>query len=821
VRDALGRVVVEADPEGNTKRTTYDHAGRVKEVMSPNEAVSTHEYDGRARLRWWKDPEGLVWRYDYDGIQNITNITDALGGHYMMRYGLRNERLLERNQDGFEWNYIYDALLRLKQQRDPNGLTRTAEFDAAGRTLSITFSSGRVDSFLYDANNNPQVLSRSGSGPATLTSLKYDPLDRVVETTDAFGKTVKFGYDARGLRTTTTYPDSKVLTNSYDGAGRLSRQADWAGRQSAYGYDAAGRLIVRVYPNGVAQTNMFDDAGRLSRMSYSSVGVNSNSLNAALSYAYDRNGNKIGWSEKGTMQWPLPSMTDESARFTPAGRLMDRQIQNTLSNQVYTVNYHYDASGNMTNAVGTGQSWSLTYDEDNRATSISWDAGITAKTIVNRYDALGRRISKTVDGTEIRYILDISGGMERVLCDVTTSGAITAWYVHGPDLAYKVDTTSGVVCFHADAQANIIALSDGAANTVAQYAYSPYGRNLGIADSAISNPYLFVGSQGVMEDLPGLYFMRARYYSAETAAFLSTDPVKPIGPKWMPAQYWYSQANPLSLTDPAGLFGVYLNVGAHHVNGSDDFGETEYSQADYEDMIRGERWMNSIDKAALFHDRDLALAAETGDFREALKANRTLYASAVQGTVKELFSGHLDAAVVGLGVTAAFQQTSLGFSAGDLFNALTYKKLLQNGDPSAVFQLGFEGLKNAGLSRLASKSPGAAKYAGLLNDGQATIAKLPTLPINFAADYIGGIVAEAFGRILPKHTPPIIREALTLAVRSVVNAAATALISTVAKIIFAIFGVPKGLALAILFIVGVGMAQHWRQMRFRQRLRFR
>ena len=48
-------------------------------------------------------------------------------------------------------------------------------------------------------------------------------------------------------------------------------------------------------------------------------------------------------------------------------------------------------------AAGGGQSWRLTYDEDNRTISINWDAGITSKLITNRYDALGRRISKKVD----------------------------------------------------------------------------------------------------------------------------------------------------------------------------------------------------------------------------------------------------------------------------------------------------------------------------------------------------------------------------------------------------------------------------------------
>jgi RHS repeat-associated protein len=177
--------------------------------------------------------------------------------------------------------------------------------------------------------------------------------------------------------------------------------------------------------------------------------------------------------------------------------------------------------------------------------------------ITNRYDALGRRISKTVDGTTTGYVLLLAGGMEKVLCDLDGNGNVTAWYIHGPDLCYRVDSTNGLLCYHPDAQANITALTDGNANLVAQYAYTPYGRSLGSTNfqSQISNPYLFAGSQGVMEesDIPNLYFMRARYYSADAGVFLSTDSLKKIGPGWKPVMYSYSNSNPLSKMDASGL----------------------------------------------------------------------------------------------------------------------------------------------------------------------------------------------------------------------------------------------------------------------------
>ncbi len=552
--DRLNRVLAETDPLGNTRGTSYDIAGRILQTTTPNGYPALHAYDGRGRLIKWHDAEGFDWLYTYDGNANITNITDALGGHYVMTYGLRNERLSEQNQDNKVWAYAYDELLRLKQQKDPNGTTRIPNYDPAGRVQSVDFSTGRQDSFSYDDNDNPKLIKRRVSGVTTATQFIYDGLDHPIEQTDALAQTVQYGYDPLGRVTALTYPGGKTLTNRYDALGRLTSQADWANRQMTYSYDRADRLIQRIYPNGVTQSNTFDTANRLTGLSHSAMGNLPSAINVALTYAYDKNGNKVGGGEKGTLQWPLPSLTDERADYSDAGRLKTRDIE--LTNHVSRITYAYDPSGNMTNASGGGQTWTLTYDEDNRTTSIAWDCGLTSKHITNRYDALGRRISKTVDGQTTGYVLSLVGGMERILCDLDSGGNVKAWYVHGPDLCYRVDATNNVICYHADAMANIIALTGTTGTNLAQYAYTPYGRSLGSTNlqSQISNPYLFVGSQGVMEELPSLYFMRARYYSAEAGVFLSTDPVKKIGPTWQPTAYDYAAGNPLTYSDPKGEF---------------------------------------------------------------------------------------------------------------------------------------------------------------------------------------------------------------------------------------------------------------------------
>jgi RHS repeat-associated protein len=561
--DKLNRVVAETDPLGDTKRTTYDVAGRAQTNTVPKGYPSTHNYDGRGRLIRWVDAENYSWLYTYDGNANIIDVEDALHGHYVMTYGPRNERTMERNQDLKEWHYTYDVLARVETQTDPNGITRTLQYDAGGRLEEVDFSTGRVNWMLYDDNNNPLVIAREGSGPDTLTQFTFDSMDRLQSSRDAFGKTVRYSYDPRGSITNVLYPDGKPLAQSFDELGRLTNQVfQFSPTQrftNTYAYDQADRLIRRTYPNGIVQTNAFDTANRLTGLSYFSLNPQPSTLNLALQYAYDWNGNKTKSVEQGTLEWPLPSLTDETARYTPSDRLIDRHVENNsvVSNQLSVISYAYDPSGNMTNATGAGQSWTLTYDEDNRTTSIHWQNGaLNTVLITNRYDAVGRRISRTKDGMETRYTLDLASRMERILCDINSAGTITAWYIHGPDIAFRLDAGTNLTCYHSDAQANIIALTGANGTNLAQYAYTPYGRLLGSTNylsTLNSQQYTFVGSQGAMEELPGLYFMRARYYSAEAGVFLSTDPVKHIGPTWRPSVYAYVNGNPLLYVDPSGL----------------------------------------------------------------------------------------------------------------------------------------------------------------------------------------------------------------------------------------------------------------------------
>lgn len=554
--DALDRVIAQTDPLGNTVRTAYDEVGRMHKTTSAKGYSSINEYDGRGRLIKWIDPQGYQWTYEYDGVGNIVDITDANGGHYAMLYSPRNERTYERNQDGDEWLYTYDAIKRLKTSKTPDNVIRTYTYDPAGRITDVSYSTGRLDTYEYDLNSNVVSASRNGSGVLLTSSFTYDQLNRVTSSTDTHGFTVGYGYDLLGRRTKLTYPGNKEITYEYDKLGRLTGHTDWAGRKMDYIYDKMGKLISKKYPNGVEQMVQYDQSNRLTDLAFASSGSDPF---LAYEYAYDKNGNVSSSEASGLPIVETPAALDATFRHTAANKMVDKQDAADSSNS-YT--YTYDENGNLTEANSPAQSYALVYDEDNRVVSIDWQKDSNAVNVQNTYDIAGGRLARTQDGIETRYVLDLSRGIERILCDVDDSNAVTKYYVYGNGvLAYSIDSSEETTSYHSDASGNIAALTDPNGNVVAQYVYSPYGRIL-TETGTVSNPYKFAGSVGIMEELPDLYFMRARYYSSDACRFLSTDPLKNIGPGWRPSLYEYARGNPLTHLDEDGGVPVLSYVAA-------------------------------------------------------------------------------------------------------------------------------------------------------------------------------------------------------------------------------------------------------------------
>lgn len=106
----------------------------------------------------------------------------------------------------------------------------------------------------------------------------------------------------------------------------------------------------------------------------------------------------------------------------------------------------------------------------NQLTGMSSSDGTTAS---YAYDALGRRIAKTVDGTVTAYVYDIGNLRDVTAHDVLLQyegGALARRWLHGQEIdepvafeSYTTDTTPGAgaaYALHADRQGSVIAVTE-------------------------------------------------------------------------------------------------------------------------------------------------------------------------------------------------------------------------------------------------------------------------------------------------------------------------------------------------------------------------
>lgn len=78
------------------------------------------------------------------------------------------------------------------------------------------------------------------------------------------------------------------------------------------------------------------------------------------------------------------------------------------------------------------------------------------------------------------------------------------------------------------------------------YQYDEFGRLVVKQESDI-NTFQFLGLHGVLLDVKGIYFSRARFYIAESGIFISEDPI------WSTNLYTYCSNSPIINIDPSGL----------------------------------------------------------------------------------------------------------------------------------------------------------------------------------------------------------------------------------------------------------------------------
>jgi RHS repeat-associated protein len=499
------------DALSRTSSVFTDAVGRLASVSDPLGNQTQYNYDAMDRITGVINALGEVTGATYDPNGNVLTVKDPRGVTHTFTYDSRNRRQTYQDPIGHSDSYVYDGMGNLTSHTDRKGQVTQISYDGINRPTLITYQDNSTIAISWDGGNRATQFVDSINGTITR---QYDGLDHLKQETTPQG-TVSYTYDNADRRSTMTVAGQAQVNYTFDNANRLTQIAQGA-LSVGYGYDAANRRTSITYPNGVVGTFTFDDANQLAGIAYAMGATQI----GTLGYGYDAGGRRT--SVTGTLAGFVPPAYVPSLTYDGANRLSSWNGTNLT----------YDNNGNLATFGSNTYTWNA------RNQLVATSAGGAAFS----YDALGRRASAMVTGTTTAFLYD-GWNPAAIAGNSVLAGP-------GLDDVQAIVSSSNATSLLRDGVNSTVALSDPNGATTATYNYSPYGDTATTGAGASALQYTGRENDGAT----GLYYYRNRYYSAQLGRFISEDP---IGLGGGANFYAYVYGNPISYTDPLGLWGGF------------------------------------------------------------------------------------------------------------------------------------------------------------------------------------------------------------------------------------------------------------------------
>jgi len=573
------------NPLGQTTSYTYDTNGNLIRITDPMGRQTTFGYNSEGELASATDPQGNTTSYAYedgeqtaavnpldqkteiiyDNVGRPVGIRDPEGGLTQFAYDSDNDLISETDPAGDKTSYGYDADGDLTSVRDPEGHTQTGTYNAFDQLSSWTNALSQTTSYTHDVMGN--VTSVTDPKGQT-TNYTYNALNKL--SSASFGatgggsptSTISYGYDGAGDLTSVADSRAGTWTLSYDPYHRLTEEAGPTGSIS-YTYNADSELQSMSLEGEEAAAYGYNADGQLTDIT---------TPNGDVSFAYDHEGKRS--------QTVLPDGDSENYSYNAASQLTGITYQRPGGEELGNLQYGRDALGRVTTLAGSYARTSLpealseasynagneltsrdgktfSYDADgnltsNGTSSFEWNdrnqlAGVTqgSEKWSYAYDPLGRRISKTANGVETKYLYE-DENVARESSEGKTDQLINGLSL---DERFARTTSAGTDAYLTDALGSTLALAGEGGEPATEYTYSPFGAATATGATS-TNPYQYTGRE---TEENGLQYNRARYYEPGADRFISQDPLGMAGSGIN--LYRYVSDSPMNATDPYGTNG--------------------------------------------------------------------------------------------------------------------------------------------------------------------------------------------------------------------------------------------------------------------------
>lgn len=537
--------ILTIDENGNAVSYERDELSNVVKVIDPLENYSQYFYDKNNRMIKTIDPAGRIGFVEYDNVGLPIKSCDALGNQTFMSYDEEGNLISFSDAIGQKLTYEYDGnSLPIKLTNNLGGVIHHKR-DALGRLEALINARGNKISYVHDTYNR---IVKKDYDDKEIFNCEYDDENSTEKITDAWGYqeftfnkndqpvAIKYpdgnkafiSYTPLAYVDTMAYGDDLLVKYHYDKRSRVTR-VEWKEHFIEFTHDAVGNVLSESRSNGTKTLYTVNSQNLLMEITHKREDI----IFAQIKVERDILNNII--TEDIISPVGLPAIADtDSLKYDMSFDLISKAMH--INNEKYT----YDGDGNLT---GNNVNWNADYDYENRPIEIILNGDKRRFT----YDCFGQRVIVAKSTEKLWYHFDTRG---RLLFETDDKEEVLRSYIYsGRQLLAMIKKDGTVLFYHFNMIGSTVALTNEQGEVAAAYAYEPYGRIAASSGDTKDNIFTFVGAFGVMDEGNGLYFMKSRYYHAQTGRFIQYDPIGISGGSNL---YSYAAGNPLKFIDPDG-----------------------------------------------------------------------------------------------------------------------------------------------------------------------------------------------------------------------------------------------------------------------------
>ncbi len=566
--DPAGQLTKVTDPAGNVWTYTYDLRGRKIREEDPDTGIKTTVYDISNRVTSTTDARNTTLAYAYDALGRKTALhQDSLTGPKLAEWtydtaswgvGLPASATRWINNEAYTQKVtLYDGLkqpmttvtsIPASQKGIAGSYTTKASYAPDGSPMSTTMPKiGKLEleqvTYSADEQGRPYRSYGALTGTGTIEYAtqtlytKYGEPERVQlgEEPRRVWQSLFYEDDTRrGMRATTDAETARpivsdvnytrdVIGNIISITDRADLTVDAVPDKQCFAYDHLLRLTDAWTPKGDCSTPR-PEAVLGGPAPYSQA------------FSYDKIGNRLTETRR-----DLGGETERIYTYPPSGRKL-QAVDSRGPSGAQRDEFGYDPTGNTTRRKLFNSEQILDWDLEGQLTKVT-EADKKTEFV---YDANGGRLIRH-DPTSVTLYL---AGQELRVDKATGVQQATRYYTHGGSVI-AMRTDAGLAWLTGDHQGTAQIAIDATTLKVTRRRQTPFGGSRGAPD-------LFPGEKGfvggTIDASIGLVTLGARQYDSEIGRFLSVDPIMNTTDPQQMQGYSYSNNNPVTFSDPSGLY---------------------------------------------------------------------------------------------------------------------------------------------------------------------------------------------------------------------------------------------------------------------------